>query len=380
MLRIIIFFLAGLLSMSSLFAFPENKDTLHIKITSRVKRKPVSGVVVQVAQKEDTFHLDQNGYICVTDLSPDKYTLEIKGKGFRTKTHKIEKKNFGTKDTVKVEIEPNWIFDGSESLHFSQHAYSPYWQKGSTNSMAIRGEVNLNAKYKKARQDWENSFSIKHGVLKQGEYDFLTSEDLVELNSEYGRRFSEHFLTTALLNIRTQIRKGYKIEKDGSRGELRSDFLAPGYFNFGTGMDYKSKELGLNIYYSPLNSKVTLVQDSILSQFYMPKDLIGQTRRYELGSYLKINYKKEIVKNIVFQTNADFFANHLKDFGSVDVNWETKMDFKVNKYVSANILTHLIYDQDIQFDIADASGEPTGKKGPRTQFHEALNIGLIHKF
>ncbi|MEZ4824744.1 MAG: DUF3078 domain-containing protein [Bacteroidia bacterium] len=380
MLRIFAFLLTCLFSAPFLIASDNSNDTLLLKITSLAKRKSLYEVVIRIEENKEIFRADSNGYLCLTDLKPDKYTLEIRGKGFRVKTHKIEKKHFNTHDTVKVQIEPNWLFDGSESLHFSQHAYSPYWQKGSTNSLAIRGEVNLNAKYKKNKHDWENGLSIKHGVLRQGENDFLTSEDLVEVSTEYGRKFSEHFLTTALFNARTQIRKGYKIEKDGSRGELRSDFLAPAYFNFGTGMDYKSKELGISVYYSPLNSKVTIVQDSSLTRFYMPQNLIANTRRYELGSYLKINYKKEIVKNIVFQTNADFFANHLKDFGTVDVNWETKMDFKVNKYVSANILTHLIYDQDIMFDIADASGEPTGKKGPRTQFHEALNIGLIHKF
>ena len=285
------------------------------------------------------------------------------------------------KDTIKVELVPNWVVNGSESLSFSQHAYSTYWQKGGTNSYAVRGEVNLGANYKKNRIDWENAFIVKHGMLKQGENEFLKSEDLVEMNSEFGRQFSEHFLLTALLNAKTQIRKGFKIEKDGSRGELRSDFLAPGYFNFGTGMDYKNKGLGLSVYYSPVNSKITLVRDSTLSQFYLPKQLAGNTNRYELGSYLKINYQKEIMKNIVLHTKADFFANHLKDFGSVDVNWETKMAFKVNKYISANILTHLIYDEDILFDLSDGTDPGSdGKKGPRTQFHEALNIGLTHKF
>ena len=94
------------------------------------------------------------------------------------------------------------------------------------------------------------------------------------------------------------------------------------------------------------------------------------------------------MKNVTLQTRADFFTNYLTDLTSIDVNWETLMAFKVNKYLSANILTHVIYDEDIMFVLKDGegnpltgpTGEPTGQKGPRTQFREVLNIGVVHTF
>ena len=52
---------------------------------------------------------------------------------------------------------------------------------------------------------------------------------------------------------------------------------------------------------------------------------------------------------------------------------------KVNSWLNASIKTHLIYDDDI--DIIgpdDANGNPT--YGPKTQFKEAIAVGLIYKF
>ena len=57
------------------------------------------------------------------------------------------------------------------------------------------------------------------------------------------------------------------------------------------------------------------------------------------------------------------------------------ISFKINKYISANINTLLIYDDDIKM--------PTGKKdseenditeGPKIQFKEVIGIGLSYKF
>ena len=86
------------------------------------------------------------------------------------------------------------------------------------------------------------------------------------------------------------------------------------------------------------------------------------------------------MENVVFETIGNFFTNHLNSFGNFDVDVENKLDFKINKFLSANIVTKLVYDEDILFDIVDSEGVETGVKGPRTQFQERFNIGLSHTF
>ena len=60
---------------------------------------------------------------------------------------------------------------------------------------------------------------------------------------------------------------------------------------------------------------------------------------------------------------------------------------KVNKYLTASIITHLIYDADIMIAIdkdddgvTDLDEDGAEIFGPRTQFKEVFGIGLSYKF
>ena len=377
-----------MLILSPIFLQAHTPDTLHIRLVNKSKKWKTSEVIVSVKNKGEIGFSDNDGHVVITDLKAGKYVLNFKGNGFRPTEKKIEAKHFKSKDTLKVDMYPYWGFHGSESMHFSQAAYGPYWQATGLNAITIVGRTTLIATHKKRKGSWENTLKLAFGFMKQADQDFIKNEDQIDLTVKYGHKLSSKLLFTTLLNFKTQFSKSYNINKDGSKGELRSRFFAPAYLNLGTGLDYQVKSEGLSIYYSPINSKLTLVTDTSLTALYMPKDLANQNSRYELGSYLKIKYKKEIFKNVILQTKADFFTSHLKNFGNIDVDWETQMAFKVNKFLTANILTQLIYDEDIMFVIKDDTGsperneygEPTGRKGPRTQFREMLNIGLTHKF
>jgi hypothetical protein len=63
------------------------------------------------------------------------------------------------------------------------------------------------------------------------------------------------------------------------------------------------------------------------------------------------------------------------DFGIIDVNWESKLDMKINNWLSANLILHLIYDRDIRFEVTDANGIITGTED-RIQFKEYLGVGF----
>jgi hypothetical protein len=58
-----------------------------------------------------------------------------------------------------------------------------------------------------------------------------------------------------------------------------------------------------------------------------------------------------------------------------DINWETTINMKVNKYIVASIFAHLIYDDDI-----DLNPENPLKREPGIQFKHVLGIGLSYMF
>ncbi|MBK8927730.1 MAG: hypothetical protein IPM74_17965 [Crocinitomicaceae bacterium] len=81
-----------------------------------------------------------------------------------------------------------------------------------------------------------------------------------------------------------------------------------------------------------------------------------------------------MMENITITSKLSLFSNYANNPQNIDVNWENLIEFKVNKYISATLATHLIYDDDI--DITDADGNT----GPRTQFKEVIGIGFSYKF
>nr|MBA3899313.1 DUF3078 domain-containing protein [Bacteroidota bacterium] len=78
--------------------------------------------------------------------------------------------------------------------------------------------------------------------------------------------------------------------------------------------------------------------------------------------------------------NVDLFSNYLENPENIDINLETLIIFKINKYLASNISTHLIYDDDIRIGVDTTGDGEVDTFGPRTQFKEVLSIGLTFKF
>ena len=61
------------------------------------------------------------------------------------------------------------------------------------------------------------------------------------------------------------------------------------------------------------------------------------------------------MENITMNNKLILYSDFLNSFGNIDLDWELKIQLKVNKYVKANIGTHIIYDDDIH---EEESGVP----------------------
>ena len=275
-----------------------------------------------------------------------------------------------------------WISKKSGGLFFSQQSYSAYYKGGGISSVALGSTIDLEANYRKAKNSWDNRLQWRYGVIKMAQLPVQKNDDHLEMDSRYGYQFTPHLKVTGLFNFKTRMHDTYEIAKTGERGKRIGNFLAPAYFHLGSGIDYFTKDKWLSVYYSPVNSKLTVVSDRSLVNQYLPGIEEGKNTRYELGSLLRVEVKKEIMTNIYIHTIGSFFTNHLDNFGVFDVNIENKLNFKINKLFSVNVLTQLIYDEDVLFDIQPSNGEQPASlsKGPRTQFKEVLNIGLTHSF
>jgi len=271
-----------------------------------------------------------------------------------------------------------WKVNGTFSLNFSQVSLSN-WAAGGENSISGNGFIELSADYDDGKKiNWNNDLNLGYGLIMQGNDPIRKSDDKIDLSSKLGYKLNEHWFYSNLINFRTQFAPGYDRPGDVDRIKI-SNFMAPGYLNLSTGFDWKPVD-GFSLLLSPVTGKFTFVIDEVLSQAGSFGVDSSKKVRAELGGFIKVEFKKEIAKNIKLNTKVDFFSNYLKDPQNVDVNWDLLLTFKVNEFVSASFIANLIYDHDIKFPF-DTNGDGViDKYGPRTQFKEILGIGLTYSF
>ncbi|MBT3423836.1 MAG: DUF3078 domain-containing protein [Bacteroidetes bacterium] len=281
-----------------------------------------------------------------------------------------------------VDSTKKWKKGGSGSLMVNQLTLTN-WAAGGENSISVNGMFNLFANYKKDRTSWDNTLDIAYGLIKQGETDLRKADDRIELTSKYGQYAFKHWYYSGFLSFKTQMNDGFKYPNDSVR---ISSLFAPAYLTAAIGMDFKPND-NFSLLISPLTGKTTFVMAQELAnagKFGVTPAVLdvggniitpGQTIRFEFGAYVKFIYKKDLGKNINLLTKLDLFTNYLENPEKVDVNWEVLMAMKINKYISVNINTLLIWDQDVLFDIENSTD-----KEPRVQFKELFGVGFSYKF
>ncbi|MEA3460495.1 MAG: DUF3078 domain-containing protein [Bacteroidota bacterium] len=276
-----------------------------------------------------------------------------------------------------VDADTLWKFSGSTSLNLSQLSLTN-WAAGGENSLSGNALINLGANYATDKTSWENKLILGFGLIKQGDDPTRKSDDQIDLASKFGLKASEKWFYTSLLGFNTQFAEGYDRPGEADRVKI-SGFMSPGYLSFSLGMDYKPNET-FSLFLSPVSSKFTFVLDDDLSAAGSFGLDPGQKARSEVGAYVKMAFKKEILKNVTLDTKVDLFSNYFDNPQYVDVNWDLLLTFKVNDYLAASLLTQLIYDYDIQF------GEDTTGDGEydtfsdKVQFKELFGLGLTYTF
>jgi hypothetical protein len=249
--------------------------------------------------------------------------------------------------------------------------------------------LSLFANYKKGSSVWDNSLDIGYGLLKQGKGagsgGFRKTDDKFDFLSKYGKEAFKNVYYAALFNFKTQMQPGVKYAP--TTKETISDFLSPAYVLFAVGMDYKPNA-NLSLFAAPVTSKITIVKNKQLSDAGAFGVDPGKTTNSEFGGYVRAIYtrndfKSEFLKNVSFTTKVDIFSNYIKNPQNLVINWETLLAFKVNKFISANLNTQLIYDDKIKvpFDRnGDSVIDPGEVVGSKIQFKEILGVGFSYNF
>ena len=298
--------------------------------------------------------------------------------------------------TVRTDTVDGWKKGGLFNLNFTQVSLTN-WAAGGQNSVSLTGLSSLFANLKRGNFTWDNTLLLAFGQIKQGEGDFTKSDDRIQFTSKYGQKATKNWYYAGLFDFQTQFARGYEDGTDSS--PIISDFMAPGYFLGAIGMDYKPSS-NFTLFISPITAKLTVVSNDDLARagsFGVQGDEFDavtgaqtetfENTRLEIGGYLRMMYKREIMKNVNYQTNLGLFSSYSNNRQNIDVNWDNILSMKVNKYITASITTSLIYDDDIDITELKSDGTPRFQSdgltpiiGPRTQFKYVLGVGFAYKF
>jgi hypothetical protein len=269
-------------------------------------------------------------------------------------------------DSLRADTIKYWKTGGGIVLNISQIALSN-WAAGGENLIAGNSMMNLYANYKKEKTSWDNTIDFAFGRLKKESTKAIKNDDRFEFTTKYGRKRSDKWYYSGMLNIKTQFFPGYKFpEKDSIK---ISDFLSPAYILLSAGMDYKPSDK-FTFLMSPVTGKVTIVNSPILSSQKAYGVEQGKNTRSELGGFFKIILKGSLFKNLNYQTKVDAFLNYMNNPENIDWDCEFLLGMSLNKYISANLKTNLLYDDDVV---------TLPNTGPKLQLKEFLGVGFSYK-
>jgi len=272
-----------------------------------------------------------------------------------------------------------WTKGAKGTLTFTQVSLTN-WSAGGENSVSLNAYLNTFANYAKDRTTWESNLELGYGLVDQGDLGARKSDDKIIFTTKYGYKIkpeNDRLYWSTLLDFKTQFDGGLEYAADGAETKI-SDFMAPGYLTIATGLEYKPSEF-FNLLYAPVAGKITFVNSELLSNqaggAYGVEQ--GDKSVSELGTFLKMGFKKDIAKNINLDSKLELFTAYDESFGNVDVNWQNALLMKVNDWLSASLITQLIYDDDIDIVEVDDSGNVIGS-GPKVQFKQIFGLGLSY--
>lgn len=274
------------------------------------------------------------------------------------------------KDTL---VDGKWNLKGVTGVNLSQTSLSN-WSAGGESAFAGNIYLNGSLTRKSGNWLWSNALALDYGLTRTETLGTQKVSDKIDFTTQLGYSTDNKWYYTIMGDFKSQFYKGYNYP---DKKHYLSKFMAPGYSNISLGIEYRPNE-NYSVYFSPVASKLTFVQDDSLSNQGAFGVHPGDKFRAEFGAYLKARAQKKIMENVNLISTVDFFTAYDKSFGNIDVNWDLLISMKINKFLSASINTTLKYDDDVK-NVKNEDGVEV-KGGPKVQFKEMLGIGVAYNF
>jgi hypothetical protein len=264
-----------------------------------------------------------------------------------------------------------WKSKYEAALGFSQTTLTNWAKGGEKSSFSSNLILNVYKDYTRKNISWNNYLGISYGISRMQSINQLRKiDDKINLLTKGGLYASKHWDYTGFFEFKSQFAEGFAYPNDSVH---ISRFMAPAYFQLSIGMNYKPVEY-FSVFISPVGARLTVVTDTSLT--HRKEGAYGitadNTTLWQVGGSVNAIFKKDILKNINLMSKLDIFTNYGERPDKVVVGWENNILMKVNKYISLNLSTMLIYD-DKAIIIFNSN-----KFKDILQFRETFGVGLAY--
>ncbi|MEN9447259.1 MAG: hypothetical protein RJA25_549 [Bacteroidota bacterium] len=295
-----------------------------------------------------------------------------------------------------------WKFGGTGSITFNQAGFKN-WAAGGTNAISFLFNLRAYADYKKGKHLWQNWVAAEYGIQisKETTPKVAKNADRWELFSKYGYKIYKPLYMAAYVDLKSQFSKSFIQSATTSKFDsVIAKGGSPMSFEAAIGLDYAPNNK-FSLFYSPLAAKIVYVGDKAIAQtgFYgNPITPFSHLKR-EFGSVLIAQYKQTFWKqNISISSVLKIYKNYLRGNTlsldslntprelsvsvresaqhyrrNFDIDWQTTIGLKVNKFLSANVFWQVLYDNDMPI-----KDRKSGVYGYKAQFRDIIGIGLSY--
>ncbi|MBQ7191618.1 MAG: DUF3078 domain-containing protein [Paludibacteraceae bacterium] len=257
-----------------------------------------------------------------------------------------------------------WRTDATIQVQFAQNYISPNWYQGGNKlNYNLLSYIKANAIYSKDNILWENLGEWRTGIANAPNdtlRDYTVTDDLFRIYSKFGYQVVKNLYVSAAAEFKTSMWNIYT----PNTHTLKSMFFTPMRYSMDFGIDYKPVK-DLSIVVAPCTYKLIYAYST--TQVAVTSLGISEGKRSlnQVGSSLRVKWKYTPIREVVIDTEFYLYTNYKE----VEIDWQTDVNFILNRFFSARLSLHPRYDTTVKTD---------GKA--KLQFKELLSIGFAHKF